>query len=103
VIRKLLTSTLLILALLFVVGCGGGSASRSGNTEAAPTASSGATNAQPTAAPQVNTEATPADSTEPIEPAAVGETRDIKDISSSLDGLKSYRLHFSFSFDGKDE
>ena len=52
------------------------------------------------------TEPTPSTSSgQSAAPAAStnGDAHDIGDISGSLDGLSSYRLHFRFTFDGKDE
>jgi hypothetical protein len=57
------------------------------------------TQTRPAATTAGNSEAEPTEPT--AEPAAMSDTRDIKDISSSLDGLKSYRLHFTFSFEGQ--
>jgi hypothetical protein len=100
--RKLLFSVLLVLTLLFVAACGGSapaapndpSATPSGGTEVKPAAS------KPTTAAEADEAAAPT-----AEPAAVpeGQTRDIENISGSLDGLKSYRLRFTFTFDGKDD
>jgi hypothetical protein len=97
--RNLLTPTLLILALVLMAACG--SPSSTGNTTTAPAASSSVpesdTSAAATSRPGAESD------TATAEPVTTKQTRDIKDISGSLDGLKSYRLHFTFAFDGKDE
>jgi hypothetical protein len=100
--RKLLVSGLLTATLTLLAACGGAAAS-SGETNAAPAAgavSSGGANDKPAAKVEPTAESKPAGSTGA---ATDGETRDIKDIGGSLDDLNSYRLQFSFSFDGKDE
>ncbi len=101
-IRKLLFSGLLALALVFVAACGGGTpaastsagATPAGGAESKPAASKPAGETAVTEAPEPTgaPAATPAD-----------ETRDVQDINGSLDALKSYRLRFNFTFDGKDE
>jgi hypothetical protein len=47
------------------------------------------------------TTAAPAESTPA--PTAGGETRNIDDLSGSLDSLKSYRQRFTYSYDGKND
>lgn len=103
-IRKLIFSALLSIALLLMAACGGGSApassgdtGSSGDVPAAP-ASSGANTG---AAPPPAARPTPAPASTEAPPENV--TREIKDISGRLDTLKSYRLLFTFSFEGKDE
>jgi hypothetical protein len=101
VIRKLFVSSLMALTLLFVAACGGGPATPAGSGNAA----SGGGQAQPeagkpTAAAQPEQAAKP--TTAPATEAG-GETRDIQDIGGSLDALNSYRMRFSFKFDGKDD
>lgn len=96
--RNLLTPTLLILALMLMAACG--SPSSPSNTTAPAASSStpeGDTAIKPTSRPSEETD------TATAAPVTTKETRDIKDIGGSLDGLKSYRLHFTFAFDGKDE
>jgi hypothetical protein len=102
-IRKLLVSGLLVAALAILAACGGGASTPSGESGAAPAAPgapSGGSNDEPATKAEPTAESKPADSTGA---AADGETRDITDISGSLDSLESYRLRFSFSFDGKDD
>jgi hypothetical protein len=106
-IRKLLVCSLL-MALLAACGSGPTPSSDSntapaGDAAPAPAAgavSSGGPKDQPAAKVEPTADGKPAGSTGA---AAGGETRDIKDIGGSLDSLKSYRLHFSFGFDGKDD
>ncbi len=109
---RLLRSSLLALALVSVVACGSGTpaatsdptapppsaatAVPSSGTEAKPVDSKPAVEADPTAAPAAEATAAPDASTG-------SDTRDVQDISGSLDALKSYRLHFTFTFDGKDD
>jgi hypothetical protein len=105
-IRKLFRAALLTL-MLMLVACGGGTpaasnhptATPSGGTESKPAASKPIVESDPTEAPA------PSMAAEPTPPAVSidGESRDVQDISGSLDGLSSYRLHFRFTFDGKDE
>jgi hypothetical protein len=83
------------VALALLAACGG-----SGAAPAAP-APTGQP-ARPTAA--ADPSAAPEPTAEPEATAASTErTADIKDISGNLDSLKSYRLTFSFTFDGKDK
>lgn len=109
--RLLLRSGLLALALVFVAACGSGApattsdptapapggaiAAPSGGTAAKPVASKPVVESDPTAAPAAEPTAMPVAS-------ANADARDIQDISGSLDALQSYRLHFKFTFDGKD-
>ena len=97
-IRNFLTPTLLILALVLMAACSG--LQSPGSTAVAPAAASSAPDGnaatEPTSRPGEATD------TATAEPVTSKETRDIKDIGGSLDGLKSYRLHFTFAFDGKD-
>jgi hypothetical protein len=103
-IRKLLMSGLLAAALATLAACGGGASAPQEDTGAAPSApgavSSGGANTKPATKVEPTAESKPSGSTGA---ATDGETRDIKDISGSLDSLKSYRLRFTFSFDGKDD
>jgi hypothetical protein len=103
-IRKLLMSGLLAATLAILAACGGGASAPSGDSGAAPAApgavSSGGATTKPAARVEPTAESKPSGSTGA---ATGGETRDIKDISGSLDSLKSYRLRFTFSFDGKDD
>ncbi len=100
--RVLPFSGLLVLALFFVAACGGVPASSddAGTAPTASSASSGSAGIRPTAVAEPTAAAKP--TAAPSESSG-GETRDIKDISGSLDALKSYRLHFTFSFDAKDD
>ena len=93
--RNLLRSVVFALALALLAACGGGSPAA---TDAGATPSS-AQDSKPAA--DKPTEAS--EPTEAPEPTASSETRDITDISGSLDALKSYRLRFTFTFDGKDD
>ena len=94
--RTLLRSVVLALALVFAAACGGAPAASTdtgatpGAAESRPANSRPAAEVDPTKAPEPTT--APAD-----------ETRDVQDINSSLDALKSYRLRFTFTFDGKDD
>jgi hypothetical protein len=102
-IRKLLVFVLMA-ALALLAACGGGPAQSSDvppDTSAAPAAGSvsGGSKDQPAAKAEPTADGKSTGSTG----AASGETRDIKNISDSLDSLKSYRLRFTFSFDGKDD
>jgi hypothetical protein len=102
-IRKLLVSGLLAAVLSSLAACGGGTPTASVEPDAAPApgaVSSGGANDKPAAKVEPTAESKPSGSTGA---ATDGETRDIQDISGSLDGLASYRLQFSFAFDGKDE
>ena len=96
--RKLLVSGLMVLTLLFVAACGG--------TSARPTDSGGAASGGTGAQPAASKPTAAAETDEAAEPTAApaaeseGETRDIQDINGSLDALNSYRLRFTFTFDG---
>ena len=92
--RNLLRSVMLALAIALLAACGGGSPAAT-DTAATP---SGALESKPAAKPTEASEPTAAP-----DPTAPSETRELADISGSLDALKSYRLRFTFTFDGKDD
>lgn len=96
-------AAVLVGALVLVLSACGGSTPSSASPTTAAQGRPAENNQEPSASSEEEPEGEAPENQEPGEaPTDEGETIDITDIGGSLAGLQSYRLRFTYSFEGKD-